>query len=286
MTRLLSPKALAYYHLFRLHKPVGTLLILWPTLASLWLAAGDLPDWQLIIIFSLGSLIMRSAGCAINDYADRDFDGDVTRTKDRPLATGALSPKEAMGAFLLLALIAFGLVLMLNRLTIYLSLIGLFLAASYPFFKRFTNLPQVYLGLAMNWGIIMAYAAQKNTVDFNIGLLFIATICWTIAYDTFYAMVDRDDDLKLGLNSTAILFGQYDRLITAIFQILCVTCLIATAVLFELSFLYGAAVVMISGLFAYQQWLIKSRDRDNCFKAFLNNNHVGWVLLVGIILGT
>ena len=285
MLQLLPPKALAYFQLFRLHKPIGTLLILWPTLGSLWLAADGLPDWQLIIIFSLGCLVMRCAGCAINDYADRDFDGDVARTHDRPLATGALTPKEAMGAFLVMGLIALGLVLLLNRLTIYLSVIGIFLAASYPFLKRFTNLPQVYLGLAMNWGIIMAYAAQKNSVDFDIGMLFLATVCWTIAYDTFYAMVDRDDDLKLGLNSTAILFGQHDRTMTALFQTLCLLGLLYVGVLFQLSYSYYVCISAVLALFAYQQWLIKSRQKDQCFKAFLNNNHVGCLIFLGIVLG-
>ena len=271
----------------RLEKPVGSLLILWPTLASLWIAADGQPDISLVIIFTLGTFLMRSAGCAINDFADRDFDGEVKRTEARPLANGELEPHRALICFLALCMVSFGLVLLTNKLTIYLSFVAVMLAAVYPFLKRITHLPQLWLGLAMNWGVVMAYSAQAGTLHPGIGVFYAATILWCVVYDCFYAMVDRDDDLRLGVKSIAILFGEQDRAICAMLQILCLLAFYMAAERLELGWAFN--VITIGGsavLFAYQQYLVRERDRGACFVAFMNNRWVGLLIFAGTAIDT
>jgi len=276
-----------YWRLLRLEKPVGSLLILWPTLASLWIAGQGRPEVGLIIIFTLGTFFMRSAGCAINDYADRDFDGNVTRTTQRPLATGELKPRQAVYAFLILCVISFGLVLLTNQLTIYLAFVGAALAAIYPFMKRITHLPQVWLGLAMNWGIVMAYSAQSNTLHPGIAVFYAATILWTVVYDCFYAMVDREDDLEIGVKSIAILFGEHDRLFCGILQFMSVFAFYLAGQRLELGGLYYLLTVGgVSLLFVYQQYLSRERDRTGCFAAFMNNRWVALLIFVGVFTDT
>ena len=271
-----------YMSLMRLNKPIGILLLLWPTLWSLWIAAKGMPRWDLLIIFSLGVVVMRSAGCVINDIADRKIDGKVKRTQDRPLATGAVSTREAVILFVVLCLIAFGLVLLTDPLTIKLSVGGLLLAFCYPFMKRHTHLPQVVLGAAFAWGIPMAYAAQTGALDKNMWLIYVSVVLWTVVYDTFYAMVDRDDDMKIGVKSTAILFGEQDRFITAALQAMTLYSLVLVGKAFALGGIYYLSLVVAAGLFGYQQWLIRYRERTACFKAFLNNNWVGAVIFAGV----
>lgn len=275
-------KAALYWRLMRMDRPIGTLLLLWPTLWSLWIAAKGIPSIKNLVIFTLGVIVMRAAGCVINDFADRKIDGKVKRTKDRPLATGAVSTREAIGLFIALCLIAFGLVLMTDPLTIKLSVGGLILAFCYPFMKRHTHLPQVVLGAAFAWGIPMAYAAQAGELHQGMWLIYLAVVLWTVAYDTFYAMVDRDDDLKIGVKSTAILFGEQDRLITGMLQVMALYALLLVGDRFELGAPYFLGLAAAAALFAYQQWLIRFRKRDDCFKAFLNNNWVGVAVFVGI----
>lgn len=272
----------SYWKLMRLDKPIGILLLLWPTLWSLWLAAKGVPRWDLLIIFSVGALVMRSAGCVINDFADRKIDGKVARTKDRPLATGAISSAAAIVLFVLLCAMAFGLVLLTDPLTIKLSIGGLALAFCYPFMKRHTHLPQVVLGAAFAWGIPMAFTAQTGELKHEMWLIYFAVVLWTVVYDTFYAMVDRDDDLKIGVKSTAILFGEQDRMITAVLQIMVLGALVLVGQRFELGKIYYLSLVVVAGLFSYQQVLIRYRERTACFKAFLNNNWVGAAVFVGI----
>ncbi|MBB1271451.1 MULTISPECIES: 4-hydroxybenzoate octaprenyltransferase [Psychromonas] len=285
MTAYLTPaKRQAFLELMRVDKPIGTLLLLWPTLWALWMAAQGLPDINVLIVFCLGVFFMRSAGCVINDFADRKVDGFVTRTKNRPLPSGRATSKEAVYLFLGLSLCSFLLVLTQNNLTIQLSVIGLFLAFIYPFMKRFTHVPQFVLGLAFSWSIPMAYAAQANTLSNTIWLLFIANITWTVAYDTMYGMVDKEDDLKIGIKSTAILFGQYDKLIIALLQIMTLILLIIVGLIENLNWLYYGALVVAGLLFLQQQKSIKSRDEKACFKAFLDNNYVGLVIFIGFIL--
>ena len=257
---------IAYLHLMRLHKPIGLYLVLWPTLWALWLAAKGIPSLNVLIVFVLGVVLMRSAGCVINDFADRKIDGDVKRTKDRPIVTGLISPKHALVLFAVLCVFAFLLVLTMNTLTIYLSVGAVVLAAIYPFMKRYTYLPQVFLGAAFAWAVPMAYAAETNSLPSIVWLIYMATLVWTVAYDTMYAMVDRDDDLKIGVKSTAILFGSSDRAVIAFLQVLVVLTL------------------CIIGQQEKLGHLIRHRDRDACFKAFLNNNWVGFVLFCAIFL--
>jgi 4-hydroxybenzoate polyprenyltransferase len=273
-----------YLKLMRADRPIGTLLLLWPTLWALWLAAGGFPHWHLLFIFGLGVFLMRSAGCVINDYADRDFDGKVTRTAARPLATGAVGKREALILFASLCAIAFILVLFTNRTTILLSLVAVALAGLYPFMKRYTHLPQVVLGAAFGWSIPMAFAAQTGSVPHAAWLLFIANLLWTVVYDTFYAMVDRDDDIKIGIKSTAILFGDDDKLITGFLQICVLFTLILVGTQFHLHYWYYVALIGVAGLFVYQQYLIRHRQHDACFHAFLHNNWVGMTLFAGIAL--
>tara|TARA_R110002049_G_scaffold80881_2_gene205599 strand:+ start:2425 stop:3285 length:861 start_codon:yes stop_codon:yes gene_type:complete len=275
---------IAYFHLMRLHKPIGIYLVLWPTLWALWIAAEGIPSLTVLAVFVLGVVVMRSAGCVINDFADREIDGDVKRTKDRPLVTGLISAKQAMIFFIVLCALAFLLVLSMNMLTIYLSVGGLILAVIYPFMKRHTYLPQVFLGAAFAWAVPMAYAAETNSVPSIVWLVYMATLIWTVAYDTMYAMVDRDDDLKIGVKSTAILFGNSDRAIIAFLQVLVVLTLCIIGQQAKLGQYFYLGIVVSSVLFVYQQHLIRHRDRDACFKAFLNNNWVGLVLFCAIFL--
>ncbi len=273
-----------YALLVRLDKPIGILLLLWPTLIALWIAAKGWPDLDVFIVFTLGVVLMRSAGCAINDYADRNIDGSVTRTQNRPIVTGKISEKEALMVFAALAVTAFILVLLMNTLTIMLALAGVVLAASYPFMKRYHFLPQVHLGAAFGWAVPMAFAAQANETTPVTWLLFLATVLWATAYDTMYAMVDRDDDLKIGVKSTAILFGPLDKIIIGTIQVMLIFSLLMIGQRAELSGFYYVGVTMATVLALWQQYLIKDRDPALCFKAFLNNNWFGFVLFIGVVL--
>ncbi len=284
MRTSLMQKLPLYLRLMRADKPIGTLLLLWPTLWALWLAAGGWPRWHLLLIFALGVFLMRSAGCVINDYADRNFDGAVQRTALRPLATGSVSKREALSLCAALCALAFVLVLFTNKLTILLSFGAVMLAGLYPFMKRFTYLPQVVLGAAFGWSIPMAFAAQSQTLPRGCWILFIANVLWTVVYDTFYAMIDRDDDLKIGVKSTAILFGEDDRLITGALQICVLFALVLVGTQFKLGYWYFVALIGAGGLFIYQQYLIRYRQRDACFRAFLHNNWVGAVIFAGIFM--
>lgn len=273
-----------YISLMRVNRPIGILLLLWPTLWALWLAAEGWPRWDLLIIFTLGVISMRSAGCVINDFADRKIDGSVKRTRDRPLATGTVSTREVWGLFAGLCLFSLVLVLLTNKLTVWLSVGGLLLACCYPFMKRYTHLPQVVLGAAFAWSVPMAFAAQAGSLSQELWLVYLAVVLWTVVYDTFYAMVDRDDDLRIGVKSTAILFGDQDRFITGFLQALTVYTLVLVGQRFELGVIYYTSLGVASGLFIYQQYLIRYRERDACFKAFLNNNWVGLAIFIGIVL--
>jgi 4-hydroxybenzoate polyprenyltransferase len=273
-----------YALLMRLHRPIGILLLLWPTLWGLWFAAGGFPRADLLAIFVLGVVLMRSAGCVINDYADRDFDPHVERTRERPIAAGRVQPREALALFAVLCLVAFGLVLLTDALTVGLAVIGAFLAASYPFLKRYTHLPQFYLGAAFGWGIVMAFAAQTGTVTSLAWLLFAANVCWAVAYDTAYAMVDRDDDRRVGVKSTAILFGRHDRLMVGLFHLAALALLAAAGHMAGLGFLYYFGLAAAAALALYQQHLIRARERGACFRAFLNNNWFGAAVFTGLLL--
>ena len=275
-----------YLQLLRLNRPIGILLLLWPTWWALWLAAGGIPESKILLIFTLGVILMRSAGCAINDYFDRAVDGEVKRTENRPLARGRIPSTHALWLAALLSLISFLLVLQLNRLTIILSIVAALLAGTYPLFKRFTYLPQAYLGVAFGWGIPMAFAAIQGTVPTLAWLLVIANIFWTIAYDTQYAMVDRDDDLRIGLRSTAILFGRNDLHAVALLQLSALTTLLLVG-LHEQSGLDGAFFLLLgcAGLLSiHLQLLIRKRERQACFSAFLRNNWWGGIVFAGIAL--
>ncbi|MDQ2076677.1 4-hydroxybenzoate octaprenyltransferase [Marinimicrobium sp. ABcell2] len=273
-----------YLRLTRLNRPIGTFLLLWPTLWALWLAAGGFPHWHLLIIFMLGVFLMRSAGCVINDFADRKIDGHVKRTRDRPMATGEVSSREAIILFVVLCLLAFGLVLLTDAFTVKLSFVAVGLAFCYPFMKRYTHLPQVVLGAAFAWAVPMAFAAQRGTLGEDVWLLYTAVVLWTVVYDTFYAMVDRDDDLRVGVKSTAVLFGDMDRAITGILQLMTLYALIMVGGRFELGTFYYLGLTVAAGLFVYQQYLIRHRERGPCFRAFLNNNWVGFAIFVGLVL--
>lgn len=273
-----------YLRLMRADKPIGTLLLLWPTLWALWIAAQGWPQWHLLLIFVAGVFLMRSAGCIINDYVDRDFDGHVQRTAQRPLAMGQISRREALLLCAALCALAFALVLFTNKLTIMLSFGAVALAAAYPFMKRYTHLPQVVLGAAFSWGIPMAFAAQSESLPPGCWILFIANVLWTVVYDTFYAMVDREDDLKIGVKSTAILFGDDDRLITGILQVCVIFALVLAGVQFKLGYWFFVSLIGVSGLFAYHQILVRHRQREACFRAFLHNNWVGATIFAGIFI--
>ncbi|MEX0619607.1 MAG: 4-hydroxybenzoate octaprenyltransferase [Pseudohongiellaceae bacterium] len=274
----------AFRQLTRVDRPIGTLLLLWPTLSALWIAAGGFPSWHLLFIFITGTFLMRAAGCCINDFADANIDGYVARTENRPLATGALTRQDALYCFAALTLVVFVLVLFTNLLTVMLSFVGLAIASLYPFMKRYTHLPQVVLGLAFSWGMIMAFAAQTGSVPLPAFLLFVANVLWTIAYDTEYAMVDREYDLKIGVKSTAILFGDADRMIIGVLQAMFLVALLLAGRRFELGGWYYLSLAVAAGLLIYQQWLIRDRAPGPCFKAFLNNNRVGAAIFAGIVL--
>ncbi|WP_435951702.1 4-hydroxybenzoate octaprenyltransferase [Dryocola sp. BD626] len=274
----------AYQRLMRIDKPIGSLLLLWPTLWALWLATPGVPPLTILGVFIAGVWLMRAAGCVVNDYADRKFDGHVKRTAQRPMPSGAVSEKEARYLFVFLVVLSFLLVLTLNTMTIMLSVAALALAWVYPFMKRYTHLPQVVLGAAFGWSIPMAFAAVSETVPLSCWLMFLANICWAVAYDTQYAMVDRDDDLKIGIKSTAILFGRNDKLIIGILQVVVLALMVAIGWLNELGGAFYWSIALAGALFIHQQRLIANRDRDACFKAFLNNNYVGLVLFIGMAL--
>ena len=272
-----------YEKLMRLDKPIGILLLLWPTLWALWLAVRGMPDWTVLAIFLLGTVLMRSAGCVINDYADRDFDPHVARTKERPLAAKRISTTEALILSALLALIAFALVLQLNRLTILLSFGALFIAVSYPFTKRFLALPQAYLGVAFSFGIPMAYAAQLSGVPLSAWVLVSANIFWTVAYDTEYAMVDRADDQRIGIRTAAILFGGFDVTAVMLCHAVFLSILAALGWYLQLLWPYYVGLMTAAVLIAQQYRMIRDREPDRCFGAFLDNNWVGAVIFAGIV---
>ncbi|OWO78665.1 4-hydroxybenzoate polyprenyltransferase [Photorhabdus luminescens] len=275
-------KWLAYCRLVRINKPIGALLLLWPTFWALWMAGKGIPDMHILLVFTAGVFLMRAAGCAINDFADRKFDGYVERTKTRPLPSGAISEKESKILFVVLALISFGLVLTLNKMAIGLSVVGLALAWLYPFVKRFSHLPQFVLGAAYGWAIPMGFAAVSESLPPECWLLFLANIFWSVIYDTQYAMVDRNDDLKIGVKSTAILFGRFDKLIIGLLQLAMLLVLVLVGYLMNLGGIYYWSLLLAGMLFIYQQKLIADRERTLCFQAFLNNNYVGLVLFLGI----
>ncbi|ALV93808.1 4-hydroxybenzoate polyprenyltransferase [Pantoea rodasii] len=276
----------AYRRLMRIDKPIGTLLLMWPTMWALWLSGMAVPPLSVLVVFVLGVFVMRAAGCVINDYADRKVDGYVKRTASRPLASGAVTEKEAKILFVLLGLLAFALVLTMNRMTILLSFGGLALAWVYPFMKRFTHLPQVVLGAAFGWAIPMGWAAVSESLPLVCWLVFFANICWTVAYDTQYAMVDRDDDLKIGVKSTAILFGRYDKLIIGLLQLATLGLMALVGWMLSLNGAFYWSLLLAGALFVHQQKLIAQRERDPCFQAFLNNNYVGLVMFIGVLLNT
>jgi 4-hydroxybenzoate polyprenyltransferase len=278
-----SSKLTALMRLIRWDRPIGSLLLLWPTLWALWIAAEGVPDIDLLLIFTAGTVLMRSAGCIINDLADRNLDGGVTRTASRPLVTGDVTVTEALGFFLMLCLLAFGLVLMTNLMTVLLSVPALLLASCYPLMKRYTHLPQVVLGLAFSWSIPMAFAAQRGELPPALWLLFTGNLLWTVVYDTKYAMVDRKDDLEIGIKSTAILFGESDRTVIAVLQVLCLTALGLAGREFGLGWPYYLSLGVTAGLFGYHLYLIRHRDEAACFRAFKHNSWVGLSIFLGVV---
>lgn len=271
-----------YKRLMRTDRPIGTWLVLWPTLWALWLAAEGIPPIKLLVVFSLGAFLMRSAGCVINDYADRHYDGHVARTRSRPLAQGEIPATEAVQLFVIICLLAASLLLFTNLLTALLAVGAVALASIYPFMKRYTHLPQVVLGMAFSWSVPMAYAAVNGELSSNIWLVYVAVVLWVVAYDTFYAMVDRDDDITAGIKSTAVLFGRYDRLITSVLQLVFILLMVLVGRHHDLGLFFYASLSITTLLFIYQQTLIAQRDGPDCFKAFLNNNYVGTVIFLGI----
>ncbi|MFQ3248237.1 4-hydroxybenzoate octaprenyltransferase [Glaciecola sp.] len=275
----------AYWRLMRADKPIGTYLLLWPTVWGLLWAANGIPAWHIIVIFVLGVFLMRSAGCVINDYADRKVDGSVERTQARPLVSGEVKPKEALLLFFLLVAAAFFLVLFLNTKTILLSLGALFLASLYPFMKRYTHLPQVVLGAAFSWSIPMAFMAIREELPAWLWLVYLANLTWTVAYDTAYAMVDREDDLKIGVKSTAILFGRFDVAMIVVLNTVTLILLAYVGILSQLHFSFYLALICAAMLFIYQFTLIKTRQREACFAAFLHNHWVGMSIAVGVLFG-
>ena len=284
MLKRIQQKWLAIKLITRMDKPIGTYLLLWPTYWALWIASDGWPNMHILLVFSLGVFIMRSAGCVINDYADRKIDGEVERTKNRPLVNGMMTPNEAINLFGILIGMAFGLVLMLSWPTIYLSVVAVFLAAIYPFMKRHTQLPQLFLGAAFSWGMIMAFSEAQGEIPLVAWLLFTANLCWTVAYDTMYAMVDRDDDLKIGVKSTAVLFGALDKRIILFLQLITLVLLHLVGDMLAFGWPYNLSLVVCAGLFTYQQLLIANRDREKCFTAFLHNHFVGLVIFIGIFV--
>lgn len=275
-----------YLKLMRLHRPIGIFLLLWPTLWALWFAAGGMPSAYVLFVFVAGTVLMRSAGCAINDYADRDIDGQVARTRDRPLAAGQVSPEAAVRLFVAVALIAFGLLTSLkNTLALMLAVPAALLAASYPYMKRFISLPQAYLGLAFSAGMPMAFAAVNHSISWSLVLpLMVANICWVIAYDTLYAMVDREDDLKIGVKSSAIFFGRHDRLAVALLHGAALLILIQLGLNTGRGGLYFAGIAVAAWLAVWQQWMTRDRGPAACFRAFLLNNYFGAAVFIGLAL--
>ncbi len=280
----LHPRARDFIDLTRLNRPIGIYLLLWPTLTALWIAAEGLPSPGLLLIFGLGVVLTRSAGCAITDSADRKFDGHVERTRDRPLASGRVRPREALALFALLMLAAFALVLLTDPFTIALSFGALGLAALYPFMKRHTHLPQVVLGAAYSWGILMTFSATRGELPAAAWLLYLANLAWTVAYDTYYAMTDRDDDLKIGVKSTAILFGRADRTIIAALQGVQLLCLLLAAQAFGLGLCFHLGLALAAACFAWEYRSTRLRERQACFRAFLHNHWAGLAILAGTVL--
>jgi 4-hydroxybenzoate polyprenyltransferase len=282
MTSTVADKWQGIVQITRADKPIGTYLLLWPTYWALWIAGDGFPTLHWLVVFTLGVFVMRSAGCVINDWADRKVDGQVKRTENRPLVTGLLTPNDALSLFGLLLGIALGLVLTLSWFTIQLSVVAVLLAASYPFMKRYTQLPQVVLGAAFSWGMIMAFAEGMGAIPPVAWLLFSANLLWTVAYDTMYAMVDRDDDLKIGVKSTAILFGRHDKRIILFLQLATLGLLMGVGEILAFGWPYQLSLVVAAGFFCYQQILIVNREREKCFQAFLNNHFVGLIVFIGI----
>ena len=281
---VLYARAPDFWQLARMHRPIGIFLLLWPTLWCLWIAGKGLPSISNVVIFVLGTICMRAAGCCINDYADRNFDGKVKRTAQRPVATGKVSPREALQCCGALCLLAFLLVLLTNTATILMSLVGLALALVYPFMKRHTHLAQVVLGAAFSWGGMMAFTAETGSLPAQAWLLYVANVLWTVVYDTEYAMVDRDDDLRIGVKSTAILFAEADKVIIGFLQVMFLLTMGIAAQHFALGAWYFVGLSVAAAMFVWQQKLIKDRQRDACFKAFLQNNQVGMVVFIGTVL--
>ena len=280
----MKEKLYHYALLMRMNRPIGVYLLLWPTVWALWIAGEGNPDTGVTLVFVLGVILMRSAGCVINDYADRDFDPHVARTRNRPIASGKIKPKEALLLFVMLCLVAFTLVLTMNWLTVWLSVGGVLLAAIYPFMKRYTYLPQVFLGLAFGWAIPMAFAAQTGEVPVIAWLLLTATVLWATAYDSMYAMVDVEDDLKIGVKSTAILFGEADKIIIGSMQVMFLITMLIVGNRLDLGFYYFSGLLAAALLVVYQQFLIRNREPEGCFKAFLNNHWFGAVVFAGLVL--
>lgn len=280
----LIARARQYLRLMRFDKPIGTLLLLWPTLWALWLASAGHPDPLVLTVFIAGVVLMRAAGCIINDFADREIDPHVARTAQRPLATGQVSTREALWLFAILVLLSFALVLLLNWLAIALSCVAIALAVSYPFMKRHTYLPQVHLGLAFGWAVPMGYAAQTGDVPQVAWLLLVAVVLWAVAYDTLYAMVDREDDLRIGVKSSAILFGEGDRLWIGVCQAMVLGVLLIIGYQMALGYWYHLSLAAAAMLSVYQQYLVRERNPEQCFKAFLNNNWLGAAVFAGIVL--
>tara|TARA_B110000305_G_scaffold87134_1_gene98116 strand:- start:81 stop:923 length:843 start_codon:yes stop_codon:yes gene_type:complete len=275
-----------YIRLMRLNRPIGIYLLLWPTYWALFLSAGGWPDFDLLIIFTLGVLVMRSAGCVINDYADRKIDQHITRTKGRPIITGEVTPKAALWLFVLLLLIAFALVLLTNTLTIQLSLVALALATIYPFTKRWTHMPQLVLGAAFGMSVLMAFSAQTGAIPSSAFWIFLATVVWTLIYDTFYAMADRDEDIVVGVKSTAIFFEKYDQIFITFLQILLLILLLLIGKIFDLKSIYDLSLIIILTFMIYHQFLMRKRQKTLYLKAFINNNYIGMTVFIGIFLST
>lgn len=273
-----------YALLIRLNKPIGILLLMWPTLWALWVAGNGQPPWKIVLIFMAGVTLMRSAGCAINDFADRKIDGRVTRTRERPIASGLVSAREAIGVFVVLSLLAFSLLFFLNWQTMGLSVGAVILAAGYPFMKRYTHLPQVVLGAAFGWAVPMAFMAVSESLPPVAWVMFAATLLWALIYDTQYAMVDREDDLKIGVKSTAILFGRYDLPIIGALQLMLLGLLTLTGMMTDRGWVYYLGLLAGAGFFVYQLFISRKREPKACFEAFLNNNHFGMVVFLGLML--
>ncbi|MES9970454.1 MAG: 4-hydroxybenzoate octaprenyltransferase [Candidatus Thiodiazotropha sp.] len=273
-----------YALLVRLNRPIGILLLMWPTLWALWIGGEGTPAWHIVLVFVTGVALMRSAGCAINDYADRDFDAHVARTQGRPIATGLVTPGEALGVFVALSLTAASLLFFLNWPTRFMSLVALLLTVIYPFMKRYTHLPQVVLGAAFGWAIPMAFMALNESVPLVAWLLFSTALIWALIYDTQYAMVDREDDIKIGVKSSAILFGKHDKLIIGLLQVVMILLLLVIGILVERGVAYYLGLTLGIGLFVYQQWLIRAREPKACFDAFLNNNQFGMVIFIALVI--